>query len=139
MLKKILFFSVIAFYFLMQIEAKSPYEIKNFLLKSRIEKISQNFIEIELENTSKKDIAGFELDFELAFCDEGSDFEDENHFLIKVDCSLLPNSSEIFAVQFEIPASFEDKTDFFVKSIFLRQVFFSDGTRWKDFFGMYSL
>lgn len=119
------------------LSANSPYEIKDFFIKNDGE--GATVLEFEVTNTGKKLIVGFELAFNLTDLNGENPFEDDNSFLLKADCFLEVNSSEVFELTIEEPAYLEDKTELTVNNIFFRQVFFFDGSKWKDFFGMYSL
>ena len=116
----------------MYLSAKSPYRFLDFY----IEKTSENKTAFfKIENLSFKTISSFEISFSICTQEQIDSYEFTGEFLFQVTEEIEPAQSKKVKVVLDFCVIEEP---FYIENLYLRRVFFTDKTCWKDLTGAYS-
>lgn len=134
-LQKAFFINIIFLFSCMYLSAKSPYRFLDFY----IEKISENKTAFfKIENLSFKTISSFEISFSICTQEQIDSYEFTGEFLFQVAEEIEPAQSKKVKVVLDFSVIEETEEPFYIENLYLRRVFFTDKTCWKDLTGAYS-
>jgi len=89
-------------------------------------------------NDSKKTIQNYTVSFMLYDSDGSVPFTGTNCVVAKSDSKILPHEEETFIVNLDSFISFVPDEPYVMDFIYIREITYTDGSLWKDPFGMYA-
>ena len=115
--------------------AKSPYRFLDY----NIEKTPENKIAFfKIENLSSKTISSVEISFLVCTQEQIDSYEYAEEFLFQIMEEIEPAQSKKIKVVLDFSFIEETEDAFYIENLYLRRVFFTDKTCWKDLTGAYS-
>ncbi|WP_296323256.1 hypothetical protein [uncultured Treponema sp.] len=90
-----------------------------------------------LFNDSDKTIDSFTISFLLYDSDGNNPFIGSNCIVSRCDCQLFPQRMENFIISLDSFISLVPEEPYITDFIYIREIRYSDGTSWKDPYGMY--
>ncbi len=124
------------------VSAKCPY----FFIDFALTQTSQNFenddftANFEIKNVSKTQISSFTVVFSVCTEDSVNPFDGDNTVIVKIEEPVEAEESFCFSINLKNYLDTDNIEDeLHIENLFLRTVSFSDGTKWKDYFGSYAV
>ena len=121
-LQKAFFINFIFLLSCMSLSAKSPYR----------------FLDFNIEKTSENKTAFLKISFSVCTQEQIDSYEFAEEFLFQIIEEIEPAQSKEIKVVLNFSFIEETEEAFYIENLYLRRVFFTDKTCWKDLTGSYS-